>query len=124
MKKMFLAVVAILMLAISAFAGGDLARTNSSLQFGGTPIQFFAPEVTTALSVNSSTVDMSSYILYAVNPLSVATCYMRLMPASNSTKANYPQAQIPVSTWTIRAVNPAVKFVNFSGCTGGYLQKQ
>jgi len=113
--KTLLIVILTCMLAASAFASGDLARVSSALQFGGQPAQFFAPEVTTVLTVNSTTVDMTNYILYAVNPLAVATCYERRMPAANSVKANYPLSQFPVSTVHIRAKSYVVPFVNFSG---------
>ena len=121
MKRLIL--VAVMLIAVNAFASGDLSRVSSALQFGGQPVQVFAPEVTTALTVNSVTIDLSNYIMYAVNPLAVATCYMRLMPTSTKS-ATYIQAQIPANGWTIRAKNYTNPFLNMSGCTGGYLQKQ
>jgi hypothetical protein len=121
MKKLL--TLAIMLITASAFATGDLSRVSSALQFGGQPVQVFAPETTTLLTVYSTTVDLSNYIMYAVNPLAVATCYMRLMPTSTKS-ATYIQAQIPASGWTIRAKNYTNPFLNLSGCTAGYLQKQ
>ena len=120
MRKTVSIVVGILLVAATAFAASDLARTPSSLQYGGQAIQFFAPQTVTALTVNSTTVDLSSYIMFQVESGSGTTCYVRFMPASNSTMSSYPQTLFRTAgTRATFAVNPSAKFVNFSGCTAG-----
>lgn len=103
-----------------AFAGNDLTRTGGS-SFGQSVVQFFAPLSAAALSVASSTTNMTNYILYKVTAGASGTCYMRVSPASAKTGT---QVLIPASTTHTFAKNVDAKFVNFSGCTSGYLQLQ
>lgn len=72
------------------------------------------------LTVASTTVDATGSIWWGL--YAPADCKYRLMPTS--AKASYPQHTAPGGSLTGRVVNSATPFVNFSGCTGGELQRQ
>lgn len=94
----------------------------------GSKVQTFAPNgsLTQTLTVNSATVDMSSNVLWSLYTPASTTCYYRLMPSAltGANKTAYKNALIPVSTHVIRAKNPNTPFINMSGCTAGYLERQ
>ncbi len=121
MKTICFIIVALLM-AASAYATG-LATVPypiaSSPSFPGT-IQTFAPNgtTTTPLTVYSTTVDLSNYIMYTVESGSGTTCYVRLMPTS--AKGSYARTLLRTAgTFYTRAKNNASPFLNMSGCTAG-----
>ncbi len=125
--KIFITIIAVLSLTVSAFAT-DLARVPFLFLSGPnapTAIQFFAPDgsLTQALSVASKTVNLSNNVLYGAYSGS-GTCFIRLMPLSTSVKANYTQVPVPNTLWHVRAVNTKTPFANFSGCVAGYVQIQ
>lgn len=112
MKKLIV-LAAIFAAATTYAATGQLPHVNS--------VQLLAPngKKDGTLAVTSSTVDMrgdSQWGVYAT-----AACKFRTM--STATKAG-TQRTIPITTWVTRGVNPATPFINFSGCTGGELQRQ
>jgi hypothetical protein len=96
---------------------------ESSLVGGDRPVQTFAPNGTkvVSLSVNSSTTDMSYYVLFSAYSAS-GTCFIRLM--ATTAKGTNTQVPLPNTTWITLAKNPATPFVNMSGCVGGFLQRQ
>jgi hypothetical protein len=125
--KYLLTIIAVLALAVSAYAT-DLARVPFPILSGpNSPaaIQFFAPDgsLTKTLSVASQTISLPGYILYGAYSGS-GTCFKRLMPLSTSTKALYTQVPVPNALWHVRAVNVNTPFANFSGCVGGFVQIQ
>lgn len=123
MKKLVLAACLVLSMALTAGASGDLTRTPGNFA-NQVAVQIFGPGSTVdTLSVNKSTVDLSNYIMYGIYSAS-GTCFARLMPLSTSTQASYTQVPIPNTTWHVRAINPSARFLNMSGCVGGFVQKQ
>ena len=119
MKKICIAMCFMLTSSV-CFAGQDLTRTSGSL-FNQAAVQFFAPIEAAALTVVSTTVDMTNYLLYKVTAGASGTCYMRVSPTSAKTGT---QVLIPASTSHIFAKSVDAKFVNYSGCAAGFLQKQ
>lgn len=109
---------------IILIAAGMARAAETSLVGGDRPIQTFAPNgtLTQLLTINSSTVDLSAYSMFGVYTPTSTTCFMRMMPTT--AKGARVAATVPVTTWTIRAKNPATSFLNLSGCAGGYLQIQ
>ena len=87
----------------------------------GNTIQAPAPngELSQTLAVVSTTIDMTSNIWW--NLYAPAACKIRLQPTT--AKGAYPQFTAPINTNTSRHINRATPFVNFSGCTGGELQR-
>lgn len=127
MKKIFIVTCFLMLMAATATAfaaSGDLMRTPGSF-VSATAVQTFAPDGTavSTLSVNSTTIDLSKFLLYSIYSAS-GTCFQRLMPLATSTKASYTAVPIPNTTWHMRAVNVNTKFANMSGCVGGFVQKQ
>lgn len=119
MKCFIVGLFAILAIAAAAFAGGDLARTDGRF-VNQAAIQTFAPDgtTTTTLTVASTTVDLSNYIMYGVESGSGTTCNIRLMPTS--AKGAYKQTVLRTAgTHFLRAKNAATPFLNMSGCTAG-----
>jgi hypothetical protein len=116
--KYLLTIIAVLAMATSALATG--LSTEPFPIISPAKIQVFAPDGTTAttLTVNSVTVNLSNYIMFAVESGSGTTCNVRLMPTS--AKGAYVQTVLRVAgTLFIRAKNSATPFANFSGCTAG-----
>lgn len=112
MKRLL--ILAAIFCTATAFAGtGTLPNINS--------VQTIAPngKKDTTLAVTSQTVDMRGDAQWAV--YATAACKFRTM--STATKAG-TQRTIPITTWTTRGVNSVTPFINFSGCTGGELQRQ
>jgi len=113
MKKLVIYGVIFASLIGVAFAGtGTLSNVNS--------VQTIAPngKKDVTLTVNSQTVDMRGDAQWAV--YATAACKFRTM--STATKAGTART-IPITTWLERGVNPATPFINFTGCTGGELQR-
>ena len=127
MKSIFLTIMALL-IAVPAFATGALMQEpytiSASPTYPGT-LQMFSPDgsKTQTLSVASSTVNLTNYIMYAIYSAS-GTCNKRLMPLSTSTKASYTAVPVPNTSWHIRGKNTATPFLNMSGCVGGFVQLQ
>ena len=126
--KTFLLIIAVLALAVSAFAT-DLARVPATIFSppNSSAIQTFAPDgrTTTALTVAQTTANMSNYIMFEVETGSTTSCMIRLMPLATSPRANYVQRTFRIAgTIILRAVNVATPFVNMSGCTGGSYSMQ
>lgn len=105
-------------------AVGAVHAAETSLVGGDRPIQTFAPNgiLTRLLTVNSTTIDLSLYSMFGVYTPAATTCFMRMMPTT--AKGAHVAATVPVTTWTIRAKNPATPYLNVSGCTAGYVQIQ
>jgi hypothetical protein len=133
MRRIIIAAFLLLMFAASAFAISqivpgttsgytDLSRTPGSI-FNQSPVQVFAPDGRLAYSqgVASTTYDLTKNLMYGIYSGS-GTCYTRQM----ATSANSGATQVLMSntTWHIRAKNNNTPFVNFSGCTAGYVQIQ
>jgi len=71
------------------------------------------------LTVNSTTVDMSSDLSWGV--YSPVDCKFRTM--STSTKVGV-QKTIPSGAWHVRGLRDRSRFVNYSGCTAAELERQ
>lgn len=115
-----LAIVALCFTVASFSEAGTLAYTNPAFYSAGDPIQVFAPNgtTTTTLTVNSTTVDLTNYVIFEVESGSGTTCNIRLMPTSS--KGAYKQTVLRTAgTLYIRAKNTATPFLNMSGCTAG-----
>lgn len=126
MKKNAIIAVLFLLIGVCTAWAGSLQYTNPALYSAGTPIQFYAPDNSgQALTVAGTTVDLTNYVLYAVQAGASGTCYYRPMTA-NTTAAKVASAQIlvPASTVQIRGKNSTAPFMNVSGCVGGYFTKQ
>jgi hypothetical protein len=119
MKKIILLAVAVLMTATSALAAISNPAMPVSRQ--GYGVQQFAPISTkgAALTVASTTVDMSADLQWEF--YGTTACKYRTMPTS--TKAGFAMT-LPANAFTSRAVNKAAPFVNFSGCTSGEYTRQ
>lgn len=118
MKRLVTVALFILVMVVPAYGA------ETSLVGGDRPIQTFAPNgvLTQLLTVNSTTIDLSLYSMFGIYTPTSTTCYMRMMPTT--AKGAHVAATVPVTTWTLRAKNPATPFLNLSGCTAGYVQIQ
>ena len=120
--KIVLIIITLLAL-VGVSCASDLARVPSNIISGPRApeaIQMFAPNgtTTTALTVYSTTVDLSNYIMFSLESGSGTTCYVRYMPTS--AKGSYARTLLRTAgTFYIRAKNAATPFANFSGCTAG-----
>ena len=120
--KFFITLLCTIAMCTTAFAASDLARTAGSVfssPSAPNAIQTFSPDgtKTTTLTVSSTTVNLSNYIMYELESGSGTTCNMRAM--ASVTKANPVTVFRTAGTRRTYAVNPATPFVNFSGCTAG-----
>lgn len=108
-----------LLLSTSAFAAekGFLERDlNGAAVQGGAPNGLLSQ----TLTLNPATIDASGSLWWSL--YAPVACKVRLMPTSAN--GAYPQFTAPAGVTTSRYVNRATPFVNFSGCTGGELQRQ
>lgn len=119
MKSVLIAIAAVLVMAVTAMAGGFLELDASNQR----DIQGFAPNgsLGQTLTVNSVTVDMTGSLAYGLYAPSTG-CKVRSM--ATSAKGTNLQRTVLDSQWTVRVVNRATPFVNFSGCTSGELAIQ
>lgn len=118
MKKLI--IVALVLVASTSFAAGFLERDRDTVR-----IQGFAPDGTLgqALTVNSTTVDMTNALAFGVYvPSTTTTCKVRTM--LTTAKGSNRQRTVPDSVWNIQLVNKATPYANFSGCTSGELTIQ
>lgn len=113
----FVALMA-LMVSSVAVAGGFMERDSDKVA-----VQGFAPDGTLSqlLTVNSVTFDMSKRLAYGVYAPS-AGCKVRSM-ATSAKGANVQRTVIDGQV-TVRVVNRASPFVNFSGCTAAEIDIQ
>jgi len=111
-------ILAILLIASTAFAGGALEK-DASNQLA---IQGFAPNglLSQVLTVNSTTIDMSNSLYWSL--YSTTACKYRMMPTS--AKGAYPQFTVPASERIGFVINRNTAFTNFSGCPSGELSRQ
>jgi len=117
MKKFILLLALVAATPALAAETGFLERDhNGAVLQGGAPNGLLSQ----TLTVYSTTVDGTGSIWWALYPQ--ADCKVRLMPTS--AKGSYPQFTAPGTTTTSRLVNKVTPFINFSGCTGGELQRQ
>lgn len=127
MKTIIAVLMAVVLAATAAFAA-DLAWTpyQNFHAVNQAPIQFFAPDSTgIALTAAGTVQAVSTNVLYMITAGSSGTCYYRPLTANTpAAKAASQAILIPASTERLRAVNPTITFVNMSGCTGGYFQRQ
>lgn len=117
MKAIVLAViVAVMCLSFVAWAKTELPKDGQK-----TKIMVHAPVAGSEqiLTVNSTTVDMSSNISWGI--YSPVDCSYRTM--STATKAGI-QKTIPAGAWHVRGVREGSAFSNYSGCTGAQLERQ
>lgn len=114
MKKLLLLLLLIPNLAFAAPAG--MMENDSN----GRPVQGGAPNglLSQTLTVASTTVEMDLWW----GMYTSVDCKVRLMPTTD--KGGYPQFTAVGGTFTSRLVNRITPFINFSGCTGGELQRQ
>ena len=116
MKKLI--TLALVLMATAAFAGGTLERDGSNSAI----IQGYAPDglKSQILTVNSTTIDMTNDLYWSL--YSTTACKFRQMPTS--AKGAYPQFTVPASERIGFVVHKNTKFVNYSGCTSGELNRQ
>jgi hypothetical protein len=121
MKTLISFIVALSLMATAALAT-DLARVPGSVfssPSAPNAIQMFSPDgtKTTTLTVASTTVNLSNYIMFELESGSGTTCNVRSM--ATATKANQVTVFRVAGTRRTFAVNQNTPFVNFSGCTAG-----
>ena len=118
MKKLI--VLALVLISSTALAAGFLEVDKTA-----TKIQGYSPDGTLgqALTVNSTTVDMTNAMAFGVYvPSTTTTCKIRT--TATIAKGANRQATVPDSVWNIRIVNKLTPYANFSGCTSGELTIQ
>lgn len=114
MKKTLFLLLFIPSLAFAAHPG--MMENDSN----GRPMQGAAPNglLSQTLTVNSTTIEMNLWW----GMYTPVDCKVRIMPTT--AKGSYPQFTALSGTFTSRLVNRLTPFINFSGCTGGELQRQ
>lgn len=114
-----LAVLLMLLIPAAAFAAnpGFMERDHDNLVMqGGAPNS----SMTQALTIASTTVNMAGTIWWSLYVGS--DCKFRVLPTSAN--GSYPQDTAVGGGRTAFLVNKVSPFINFSGCTGGVLQRQ
>ena len=118
MKKLLIAVLAILAFATVAIANGVITRDDN-----GVSIQGFSPNglLSAILTANSTTWNMSTIAAFSI--YCPADGVMRL--TATASKAGSVSAPIIGGTWNTLVTNPATPFLNTSGagCAGGNLRR-
>jgi len=74
-----------------------------------------------ALTVNSVVINMTNDIEWnAYVPSTTTTCTFKTMSTATRRGTNKP---VPGAAWMGRKVNSATPFINFTGCTAGFLER-
>jgi len=120
----------LLLAAAAALLVTSIAYSAESTLVGGDrPVQTFAPNgsLSQILTVVSTNVDLRDNVMWALHAYS-ADCNYRLMPSNLTGDAKIPYQAIPITTTgktiIVRAKNPATPFLNLSGCTNNFLERQ
>lgn len=117
--KIVLAILLLLGMSSTTFAAGPLMRSKP----GNDPVPAFATHgaYVSVLGVGSTIIDLSNDTAFSVYCTNGG--WVRYMPSTTSTKASYVKVPVPLETWMTEGVHSATPFVNFSGCSTGYLKR-